>query len=82
VSYAKQRLTSADEDPYNVTGTVEIQDVTGTLKIYYRSTNVFGNKTTFDTLLPVSVLGDKEKSNPLEKHFLISDQSDWTKQHN
>jgi hypothetical protein len=62
VFFAQQKLTSADEeDPYNVTGTVEIQGVRGTLQIHYHSTNVFGNKTTFDTLLPISVLGDKKR---------------------
>ena len=62
VSFAQQKLTSTDkEDPYDVTGTVEIQDVTGTLQVYYRSTNVFGNKTNFDSLPPISLLCVKKR---------------------
>lgn len=75
---AEAIVSTDDEDPYSVTGTVEIQDVTGTLQIYYQSTNVFGSKTNFDTLLPISVNVTK-KSNPLKKRCLTSDQSDWTK---
>jgi uncharacterized protein YaiE (UPF0345 family) len=69
--------TDEEEDSHNVTGTVEIQDVTGTLKINYWSTEVFGNKTNFDTLSAVSIKMTK-KANSFKKRCLTSDQSDWT----
>jgi outer membrane protein assembly factor BamE (lipoprotein component of BamABCDE complex) len=57
VSFAQQKLTfkRLKKTCAMATGTVEIQDVTGTLQIYHRSTEVFGNKTNFDTLRPISV---------------------------
>lgn len=46
---AEVDISANEEGPYTVTGTVEVQDVTGTLEIHYQSTEAFGNESNSDT---------------------------------
>jgi hypothetical protein len=72
-------LTDEEEGPYTVTGTAEVQDVTGTLEIHYQSTEAFGNKSNSDTFPSISVKVTKSKTSG--KHCPTNDQNDLTKTH-
>jgi hypothetical protein len=71
-------LTDEEEGPDIVIGTHEIQEVTGTLEIHYRSTKAHGNKSNSGTSSSVSV--KVTKVGPVQNH-LTSGKSDLTKTH-
>lgn len=77
---AEVDTSTDDEGPYTITGTVEVQDVTGTLEIHYQSTEAFGNKSNSDTFPSRSVKVIKSKTS--RKPCPTSDQNDLTKTHN
>lgn len=74
--FAQQKVTLRQMKK-TVTGIVEVQDVTGTLEIQYKSTEAFGNKSNSDTYLSRSVKVTKSKTS--RKQCPISDQNDLTK---
>jgi len=43
-----------EEDPDNVNGTAEIQDVLGALEFDYQLTKAYGNKSNYDTFPSIS----------------------------
>lgn len=57
---AKVDTSTDEEGPYTVTGTVEVQDVTGTLEIHYQTTEAFGNECNSDTFPSKICYSDKK----------------------
>lgn len=59
---AEGETLTDEEGLYTVTGTVEVQDVIGTLEIQYKATEAFGNKSNYDTYPSRSVTVTKSKT--------------------
>jgi hypothetical protein len=70
-------LTDDDEGPDDVIGIVDIQNVPGTLGIYYPSSEVCENSEKADSL--PSTTRQVLKSKLSKKRFLSDDLSDWSK---